>query len=85
MPPFDVVIIHWRQLEVLSKQCELTTILRALRRVGGRVIITSGRGAPREKPLSGYPFLEYSALEACLVRELDKLQLGGILMALLGG
>jgi len=83
-PIYDVAIIHWRQVELIAELCciPVKDLLDRLRRAATRVVVTSGRGAPREGVLAGAPFLEYSLLEACAVRELDKVQLGELMMAL---
>src|ERR1051326_3022611 len=83
-PIYDVAIIHWRQVDLVAQQCGLSVekVLERLRRVATRVVVTSGRGAPREGILTRAPFLEYSLLEACAIKELDKVQLGSLMMAL---
>ena len=80
--PVDVVIVHWAQVEQFGQH--VPVLLEALERLAYRVVITSGRGVPREGELARYPFLEYSVLEACAVKELDKVQLGSVLLALQG-
>jgi hypothetical protein len=90
-PPYDAVVIHRGLLEGLASQVASgereqfeAAFLEALHCLGARVIVTSGRGALTAGAVARYPFVEYSVLEACIVRELCKPVLGSVLMAVTG-
>lgn len=88
-PPCDVVVIHRGLMESLAavvggNEQFFSNFLDALHRVAARVIVTSGRGAQVKGPYGQYPFVEYSTLEATIVRELSKPSLGSVLMAVSG-
>ena len=86
-PFFDAVIIHKGLMEWLAvriKSFDQKEFLDSLHLLGGRVIITSGRGAQMEGPVSKYPFVEFAVLENYVVRELSKASLGNVLMAVTG-
>lgn len=82
-PRFDFVIVHLRQLQRFASEIRSEDFLRALHKVAVRVVITSGRGNLLEGDLAQQPFLEFSVLEACVVKELDKIQLGNVLMSII--
>jgi hypothetical protein len=89
--PFDALVIHRGLLETLARQLGGARaedfekgFLDALHTLGARVLVTSGRGAQLDGPCGDYPFVEYSILEATVVRELSKPSLGSVLMATIG-
>jgi hypothetical protein len=86
-PHFDVVVIHVGLLEWLATSAapfEQDAFLKSLRRLGARVILTSGRGAQVGTAAARYPFIEFAVLESYLARELSKPSLGNVLMAVAG-
>lgn len=82
-PPFDFVIIHLRQFQRFTSEMLTDDLIKSLENIGLRVVITSGRGNLLEGALAQLPFLEFSVLEACVVKELDKIQLGNVLMSIM--
>lgn len=85
---FDAVIVHKGLLEWLESSLgrrgvafDQKQFLDSLHALGGRVILTSGRGAQMEGPLADYPFVEFAVLESYVVRELSKASLGNVLMS----
>jgi hypothetical protein len=86
-PYFDAVIIHKGLVEWLHERIESfdhVKFLESLHALGSRVIVTSGRGAQMDAPFAEYPFVEFAVLESTLVRELSKVSLGNVIMAVAG-
>jgi hypothetical protein len=79
---YDAAIIHWGQIEKLQKQwhVDTETLLRDLGIFATRVVVTSGRGKPRDPTVMGFPFVEFSVLENYLIREMAKGPLCNVLM-----
>ena len=78
----DMLVIHWQIIEDIARRrgpAVRDSVLQALSSVFRRVIITSGRGAPRQAPLNTFPFVEYSVVDNYVVKQLCKISLVSVL------
>jgi len=83
-PPFDVAVIHRTQLDRFSAQDAKTLIQSLKERLARRVVITSGRGSLLARdPFRDWPFVDFSAIDSCVIRDLWKVGLVAPLMAAL--
>lgn len=83
---FDIVVIHRTQLDVLAERLATspTSMLEELRRLGQKVVVTSGKGTllPTD-PVRAYPFIEFSVIDSYVIREVWKYGLCSALMSAL--
>jgi hypothetical protein len=85
---FDVIVVHLGWLETqpaLREEISKRKFLRSLEKFAPRVVLTSGRGQTGDPLLRQYPFVSFSTLESCLLRELSKYHLVNALMSATAG